>query len=89
MEQYDKFEATFLPHCVSDLKPGAEAWIGPRIGQRLTWQAMWMIDEDEEDGGPYVGQYACVVVDYDPDDHPPFVWVPECDLADKRPLVKR
>jgi hypothetical protein len=90
MEEYDVFEATFQPQHIDDLKPDAKRF----IGKRLEWRAMWLIDEDQ--GGPYVGQWACSLSPAaekflgDRGELPQgFIWVPECDLADKRLLVKR
>jgi hypothetical protein len=76
MERYDIVEATFEPTNTDDLKPGVAEFIGYR-GQ---WTVAWMIDE--EDGGAYVGQYAMTPHDF----KMPYVWVPECDLANCTPV---
>jgi hypothetical protein len=77
--RFDRFEATFWPARRDDLKPGVARW----IGHRTEWQCVWQIDE--EDSGPYVGQFACSPVQR-PGESEPFLgdalWVPECDLRE-------
>lgn len=74
LKQLDSFTAVYQPIRTDDLKPEAV----PFIGDRLEWQAVWIIDRGEE----YAGQWACAVRS----PGPKFVWVPECDLVDIEPL---
>ena len=76
IEQFDRFWATFQPRRTDDLKSGARAF----IGRRLEWEAAYILD-DEGDPDAYRGQFACTLA-VAPPEHPGFVWVPECDLAD-------
>lgn len=74
-----RFYATFQPVQVGTLKPGVERW----IGQRFLWEALWCITE--EDGGPYVGQWACTPIQADPYrllGLEPAAWAPLEDLTD-------
>jgi hypothetical protein len=75
----DAFTATWTPKRTDDLKPGVQDWIARNQPSR--WERLWVITP--EDGGPYVGQWACGVHESEiPEgDHPPFVWVPESDLT--------
>ena len=73
--QHDIIAATFKPRRTDDLKPGARAF----IGQRHEWYVSWEITE--EDGGPYVGEFACSFHELE-GPSPDFVWVPSGDLAD-------
>ena len=72
---YEQFTARFEPLRRDDLRNNATEW----IGRELRWERAWLITE--EDGGAYVGDYACVVQRPYPVPEPPFVWVPECDLV--------
>lgn len=74
MERFDVIEATFQPQNLETLKPKAEPW----IGWRGLWSADWIIED-----GAYEGTFAMCVVSDRP--RPPFVWVPEVDLADIAP----
>jgi hypothetical protein len=67
------YRARFEPVRRDDLRPGMADY----IGTEATFEAGWRIDD--EDGGPYVGQWAMLT--------PrgwPCVWVPLCDLVDVR-----
>lgn len=77
MEQFDRFEATFQPQRTDDLRPG----VADLIGRRYEWEVAWFIEE--EDGGHYVGQWACAAYN---EMGLPFAWVPSGDLADLVPL---
>jgi hypothetical protein len=48
----------------------------PFIGRVSTWEAYWLITE--EDGGPYVGQWAMMSRELNDEGFPG--WVPACDL---------
>jgi hypothetical protein len=74
LQQFDRFIATFQPQQTDDLKPG----VAEMIGVRCEWEVAWFIEE--EDGGPYVGQWACAA--YRPEVSTPFAWAPSCDLTD-------
>ena len=77
-KQYEIVDAIYQPLRTDDLKPGMPEW----IGRRENWHALWMIDED--DGGPYVGQWAMqpIVANHQPHPDFPYLWVPQCDLAE-------
>lgn len=75
MEQFDRFEATFLPQRTDDMKEAATTL----IGKRLEWEAGYVIEAT--DGERYAGQFACILLT-PMAENPGFVWAPECDLAD-------
>lgn len=81
--RYDTVEATFVPKRTDNLRPD----VVERVGQRRLWFAGW--DITEEDGGPYVGQFAWLPwgtgIDHD---WAGFGWIPTEDLADVE-LVSR
>ena len=74
--QFQHIRATFCPRRVDDLKPDAI----PHVGQTFEWMAAWPITE--EDGGPYVGEWAMTLA-YRSDGAPNinFGWVPSGDLV--------
>lgn len=81
MKQFDRFLATFQPQRTDDLKPG----VAELIGLRCEWEVAWLIEE--EDGGPYIGEWACAA--YGLEASPPFAWAPSCDLVDIVPVANR
>jgi hypothetical protein len=70
VQQWRRFRARFMPLRTDDLKPG----VADYIGTELEWEPLWVIDE--EDGGPYVGEWAC----WPTDESVQIGWVPACDL---------
>jgi hypothetical protein len=78
LERFDRVMATFQPARTDDLQNNADKF----IGVRCEWEVLWQISE--EDGGPYVGQWALWPTDFDIQKQygSSFVWVPLCDLAD-------
>lgn len=72
IQQFDVVRATFQPQDMDTLKEGAASW----IGWRGEWSAGWVID----DGGPYAGTFAMGIRCSRP--VAPFLWAPQCDLAD-------
>ena len=75
--QFGRVSARFEPKRLDTLRPEAR----PHVGQTFEWLASWKITE--EDGGPYVGQWAFTLA-YGPDYEtaaPNFGWVPEEDLV--------
>jgi hypothetical protein len=70
LQQYGTIEATFSPKHLDTLRDDARQY----IGQRMRFTVAWWIDD--EDGGPYVGQWACLPADRQ------FGWVPETDLSE-------
>lgn len=70
LQQHSTIEATFSPTAPDTLRDDAR----PFVGQRMRFTVAWWIDE--EDGGPYVGQWACLPADMQ------FGWVPEVDLSE-------
>ena len=71
IERLQRYRGTFNPLRTDDLRSG----MNEHIGKRAVFEAGWVIDE--EDGGPYVGQWAMLLL---PPQNWPCVWVPECDL---------
>lgn len=74
MEQFDKVKAYFEPKRLETLRDEAK----PFVGKLMTFEALWIIDE--EDGGPYVGQWAMRACGENKLDWLPFGWVPEEDI---------
>ena len=72
MDQFERVQAYFEPRRVETLRDEAK----PFIGQVLTFEALWIIDE--EDGGPYVGQWAMRAIGENDIDWLPFGWVRSC-----------
>lgn len=73
MEQSEKITGFFEPNIKETLREEAK----PFIGQLLEFEALWLINED--DGGPYVGQWAMRAIGKD-GDWLPFGWVPLEDI---------
>jgi len=70
-----RYRARFEPTRTDDLRPGLLGL----VGTAATFEAGWQFEE--EDGGPYVGQWAMIA--------PlgwPCSWVPLCDLQDVQPV---
>jgi hypothetical protein len=74
MELYEKVQAYFEPKRTETLRDEAR----PFIGKLMTFEALWLIDE--EDGGPYVGQWAMRACAENGLDWLPLGWVPEEDI---------
>jgi hypothetical protein len=74
LQQYQTLQGFFVPTKL-DLKPE----VAKSIGKLFTFKAVWTISEDE--GGPYVGQWAMQIVD--PDKDLSFAWVPFEDVRQK------
>ena len=79
MEKFAKVSAIYSPQRTDDLIPGMEKY----IGQRMMFEASWIIEEDTRSDGAYVGEYAMYFIDYEQE---PDVlmgrWVPESDLKE-------
>jgi hypothetical protein len=79
VQQHDVFWATLDPVRTDDLRHDAPRW----VGHRLRWYAAWWIEP--EDGGPYVGQLACMPW-HKPGEPvgsaPRTGWFPMADLSD-------
>ena len=75
LQQFQKVRAVFRPRRTDDLHNNSSQY----IGQEFTWTAAWMITE--EDGGPYVGEWAMTLAYRDDGEQPVnFGWVPSGDL---------
>lgn len=73
MQQFDKVTGYFEPKRIDTLCDEAK----PFVGQLLTFEALWKIDD--EDGGPYIGQWAMRPI-ADNGDWLPMGWVPFEDI---------
>ena len=74
-EHLQHVRARFEPKRMETLRPEAR----PFIGRTFEWMASWKITE--EDGGPYVGQWA-FTLSYSPENEGlNFGWAPEEDLV--------
>ncbi len=73
MQQFDRITGFFEPKRIDTLRAESKLF----AGQYLTFEALWLIDED--DGGPYVGQWAMRPIDEN-GDWLPMGWVPEEDI---------
>jgi hypothetical protein len=69
VDRFQVIRARFSPVDIHTLRPEAHE----HIGEILDWEACWIVTE--EDGGPYVGQWAMIATG-----RPNFGWVPLCDL---------
>lgn len=69
VEQWQSVVAVFRPRRLDDLRPDAAPW----VGRQLRSSPGWVITE--EDGGPYVGEWAML-----PPHDIPLGWVPQGDL---------
>ena len=73
MEQFDEITGYFEPKRMDTLRDRAK----PFVSKLLNFKAMWLVEE--EDGGPYVGQWAM-----EPSDENgnclPIGWVPFEDI---------
>ena len=76
IEHLQHLRARFEPKRLDTLRPEAR----PFVGQTFKWMASWKITE--EDGGPYVGQWA-FTLSYSSvnEGQQNFGWVPEEDLV--------
>jgi hypothetical protein len=72
LQRFDEVVATFQPKRLDTLKPEAAAAVGYRGRFRVIWEIT------EEDGGPYVGQWAFEFCDRGLRQG----WVPEEDLEE-------
>ncbi len=68
-DRFEVIKARFSPVDIHTLRPEAHEY----VGEVLDWEAYWIVTE--EDGGPYVGQWAMLATG-----RPNFGWVPLCDL---------
>jgi hypothetical protein len=73
----EHFLATFLPKRLETLRPHGLQF----IGRRGVWHTAWIITPD--DGGPYVGQWACASFDSGLSE---LGWIPFEDFDDVEPM---
>lgn len=74
MEPFEKITGYFKPKIMKTLRKEAV----PLVGQLMDFEALWLIGED--DGGPYVGQWAMRPLDRDGNWLRGIGWVPEEDI---------